>query len=175
MISPPYGLYTSGTAAGTDHGRHHRRFSGGEPLRRLPRPNSVDAAIEAAHMNDAVGDIITRDLVNAVPPNTNFVNGTFTGYTDSIDFLASGGDSRSTIPVISRWWSLLSPTTRWTHRPNPRPPCHHQSAPAIEAEPVDERSATMCRSSRLATTMARLGTRHGMPPSMTTRFLLRSS
>lgn len=59
--------------------------------------NSVDAAIEAAHSNDAVGDIIARDLVNAVPPN-GILASTFLGDDVSLQFCCSGGDSHSTIP-----------------------------------------------------------------------------
>ncbi len=59
--------------------------------------NSVDAAIDAAHMNDAVGDIMSRDLANAMPPN-DVLASTFLGDSVSIQFCCTGGESHSTVP-----------------------------------------------------------------------------
>jgi prepilin-type N-terminal cleavage/methylation domain-containing protein len=64
--------------------------------------NRAEVAIDAAHLNDAVGDIIYRDLVNAVPPtpnlNNNFVlAGPFQGDTASLEFYVSGGEARGSV------------------------------------------------------------------------------
>lgn len=59
--------------------------------------NSAQAAIDAAHLNDAVGVILTRELVNAVPPN-GILASAFTGDDQSLEFYSTGGESHSTIP-----------------------------------------------------------------------------
>lgn len=66
--------------------------------------NSAEAAINAAHVNDAVADVIMRDLVNAVPPtpnpnNTFVLAGPFYGDTSSVSFYCSGGERRGDIPT----------------------------------------------------------------------------
>jgi len=59
--------------------------------------NSVDAAIDAAHANDAVNDIVCRDLANAVQPN-GILASTFLGDATSLQFCCTGGETHGTVP-----------------------------------------------------------------------------
>ena len=62
----------------------------------------AEAAIDAAHLNEALGDVITADLLNAVAPTPNPNNnlalaGPFQGDDASIQLYVSGGDTHGAI------------------------------------------------------------------------------
>ena len=57
---------------------------------------SAQRAIEANRVIDTVGDVMSRDIANALPPG-GILAGTFIGETDSLDFYCTGPESKATV------------------------------------------------------------------------------
>ena len=57
---------------------------------------SAQQAVEATRAVDAVGDVVSRDIANALPPN-GILASTFTGEVDSLDFYCTGPESKASV------------------------------------------------------------------------------
>jgi prepilin-type N-terminal cleavage/methylation domain-containing protein len=60
---------------------------------------SAQQAVEATRAVDGVGDVVSRDLANALPPSqtTGALAGTFIGAIDSLDFYCTGQESKANV------------------------------------------------------------------------------
>ena len=97
MTPRPHGFYAAGTAGRPDDGGHDRRLA--RPQASMWRSAPATAPrrpIEQAHVNDALGDIVARDLATALPP-TGILASSFLGDTATLQFCTSGNESHGTV------------------------------------------------------------------------------
>ena len=63
---------------------------------------SAERAVEEAHVSDAIGDIVAREIATALPP-TGIMAGSFTGAADSIAFYCPGPEPKAEIQSNCRY------------------------------------------------------------------------